>query len=90
MKTKGAWPKEPFYWRENNGWSYCSIPFTWNIDGVKNRIKRSGGSWMVGGPACSLLPSAFDDMLNQVVVHDSCPGVLQRLNPYAKIGRAHV
>jgi len=77
------WPKSAFYWREDDGeYSFCSIPFTWELPKVRKFIKKRGGLWRVGGPACDLMPDYFKDMSN-VRSGGGRDGVLQMIAPYA-------
>lgn len=79
------WPKGPFYWEEDN-YLYVSIPFTWSLPAVRERVqKKNLGLYegvVVGGPALDLMPHYFDD-LPYVAVGSSYPGVLQKVHPLA-------
>ena len=78
------WPKKEFSWIENKV-KYISIPFTWDLQSVKNDLIQRSFLWdraIVGGPATQLLPGFFDD-LDHVSVGTEMPGILQRINPMA-------
>lgn len=78
------WPKKEFSWIEGRV-KYVSIPFTWNLQSVKNDLRQHSFLWdraMVGGPATQLMPGFFDD-LDYVSVGTEMPGILQRINPMA-------
>lgn len=78
------WPKKPTQWIENRVLK-ISIPFTWNLPQVKNKIMQRTFWWdyvEVGGPAVELMPGCFDD-LDFVVERKDCPGILQKINPSA-------
>jgi hypothetical protein len=79
-----SWPKGPYYWQDGET-LYCSIPFTWNLQGVYDRLALRDLFWntaVVGGPAVELQPSFFDDLPNVTIAHASA-GILQRINPQA-------
>ncbi len=81
---KLQWPKGPTEWITNET-LHVSIPFTWNIPQVVERVRQRCFQWdsvIVGGPATVLLPRAFDDQ-PWVRVGDTHPGVLQKVNPMA-------
>ena len=79
------WPKAPVYWQRDAGTQCASIPFTWNLEEVRQRILADEFGfykWVVGGPATALLPNFFCGMQNVTVQH-SYPNVLQKINPMA-------
>ena len=83
MKTV-TWSKRPTTWIENHT-LYISIPFTWHLPQVKRSLMQQSFLWrhvVVGGPALFLMPSFFDECLH-VTAQRSCPGVLQRVHPFA-------
>lgn len=57
------WPKQAFYWRENN--ILCaSVPFTWELPKVRMVVcqKQIFDQWekvIGGGPAVQLMPDFF-------------------------------
>lgn len=62
-----------------------SIPFTWNLPSVRSALQQKSFFWdraIVGGPAVKLITNFFEDM-QHVIVGNSLPGVLQRINPLA-------
>ncbi len=62
-----------------------SIPFTWNLPQVRRYLEAGAPSWdvaMVGGPAVKLMPEYLAGVPN-VIIGEDCPGVLQRVNPFA-------
>jgi hypothetical protein len=84
MRIQSDWPKKPTQWIENRT-LFISIPFTWNLPGVKREIMQRSFEWdtvTVGGPAVELMPKFFENMTFVKIGHDY-PGVLQRVNPLA-------
>jgi len=78
------WPKGPTYWIQNRTLS-VSIPFTWNLKEVFQRVNQLDFWWdnvLVGGPAVELQPDYFSELPHVQVGHSSL-GVLQRVNPMA-------
>lgn len=78
------WPKAPTIWIENRT-LYASIPFTWDLPKMRNRLMQRSIEWdtaIVGGPGVYLMPSFFDGMDHVSIGYDF-PGVLQRVNPMA-------
>jgi len=78
------WPKKAFYWVEGRT-LHVSIPFTWNLPEVMNRVKKGGLFWddvIVGGPAVQLMPGFFDS-LDYVTEVKEYNGVLQKIKPDA-------
>jgi len=76
--------KKPFYFTRDRV-LYISVPFTWNLRGVRERLLQRGFFWdhaIVGGPAVYLLPHYFSD-LEFVTVGRDLPGILQMINPMA-------
>jgi hypothetical protein len=64
---------------------HVSIPFTWNLPGIREDLAAGSLLWdraVVGGPAVRLMPEYFDNMEN-VAIGDDFSGVLQRVNPMA-------
>lgn len=81
---KIAWPKGPTEWNVNRT-LHVSIPFTWNVQQVVDRVQQRSFEWdsvLIGGPATALMPRAFDD-LPWVRVGHSCEEALHRVNPLA-------
>lgn len=79
------WPKKPTQWIKARI-LYISIPFTWNLPGVKHQISQRSFFWdtvVVGGPAVSLMPEFFNDLEYVSVGPWNMTGVLQRVNPRA-------
>lgn len=79
------WPKGPHYWIDGDI-LHVSIPFTWNLAGVYERLMQREFWWetaLVGGPAVNLMPEYFNDLSDFVKVGHTFPGVLQRVNPSA-------
>lgn len=79
------WPKKSTQWIEDRI-LYISIPFTWNLQSVKNQVSQKSFFWdkvIVGGPAVSLMPDFFNDIECVSVGPWHMPGVLQRVNPLA-------
>lgn len=79
------WPKCPTQWLEDRT-LYISIPFTWNLQTVKNQVLQQSFFWdrvVVGGPAVSLMADFFCDIECVSVGPWHMPGVLQRVNPLA-------
>lgn len=81
---KNDWPKGPTVWIEGDVLN-ASIPFTWNLPSVRrllvpkpSYIRRA----VIGGPAVELMPDYFADVEHVEIGHD-CPGILQRVNPWA-------
>lgn len=77
------WPKAPYEWQDN-GRLHISVPFTWNLPAVRDRL-LTGDLFgeerpLVGGPAVMLYPDYLADVA-EVGIH--LPGVLQRVNPLA-------
>ena len=84
MQNPTLWPKKPVVWNER-GVGYVSIPFTWNLPGVANRLRQQSffvDRWVVGGPAVKLMPDYLADIPG-VTIEDRMPGVLQRVQPMA-------
>lgn len=84
MKTQTDWPKKPIYWIEDRT-LYASVPFTWNLFEVENRLRQTSIEWdnaIVGGPAIELIPDMFSN-LSHVTIGHYYPGILQRINPLA-------
>ncbi len=78
-------PKAPTTWLGENNTLFVSIPFTWNLPGLRKRFKNVDifvDRIVVGGPGIKLMPGYFDDM-PYVTVADDCPGVMQRVHPLA-------
>jgi hypothetical protein len=88
MKTVSRWPKKPTTWIDNRD-LYISVPFTWNMPGVRRLIRQRSTEWdraVIGGPGVYLCLHYYPDFLQgipNVEVRDSYPGVLQRVNWYA-------
>ncbi len=79
------WPKKPTQWIENRT-LYISIPFTWNIAGIKEILRQKSFFWdraVLGGPAIALESGGFGDMEHVAIGQWHLPGVLQRVNPLA-------
>jgi hypothetical protein len=78
------WPKKHITWVDNKI-LHVSIPFTWELPIVKQKIRQRGFFWdsvLVGGPAVDLMPNYFDGM-KHVKTGKKTKGVLQRINKYA-------
>lgn len=76
------WPKAPYRWTENRT-LYISVPFTWNLPGVRAEVLQADFTYdkvVVGGPAVQLMPEYLADVAEGGGSH---PGVLQRVNPLA-------
>ena len=83
---KYKWPKKSIYWLENKTLN-ITIPFTWELPKVYSKVKRLPLTlyWtnvIVGGPAVELIPGYFDKV-DHVIEGHNCPGVLQKINPFA-------
>jgi len=79
------WPKGPTKWIKDRT-LYISIPFTWNLQEIKNEILQRSFFWdkaVVGGPAVSLMPDFFNDIECVALDSHDMPGVLQEINPLA-------
>jgi len=79
-----AWPKKETTWISDRT-LHVSIPFTWNLPTVKNKLKQTSFFFdrvVVGGPAVALMPDYFKDM-GDVSVGYHQPGIIQRINPMA-------
>ncbi len=76
-----SWPKQSYYWQEGDD-LFISIPFTWELPKVKNRLAFCKNVH-VGGPAVDLMPNYFKNCENVVQIGGTINGVLQRINPYA-------
>lgn len=75
------WPKDITTWFKGST-GLMSVPFTWLLpkaQGIVNQSQFGVDRWIVGGPACRLMPY----YLRGVTVGDHMPGVLQRVNPMA-------
>ena len=82
--NKAVWPGKTFYWSTGKK-LFASIPFTWELPKVAQKIKAEAGRWkqvLVGGPATQLIPDYFKNM-EKVVVGTEMPGILQKINPLA-------
>jgi hypothetical protein len=76
------WPKRPLYWWQD-GREHISIPFTWNLPAVREKIQRGNlfdSRPIVGGPAVKLMPEYLADIAD---IGGDLNGVLQRVNPKA-------
>lgn len=79
-----TWPKSFVEWTEN-GTLFISVPFTWDLPAVRQRIVQRTFDEVrnirVGGPATVLMPDYLKDL--DVKVGGDSPGALQRHNPDA-------
>lgn len=78
------WPKGPYRWIENRV-LHVSVPFTWNLPGVRAELMQRDFQWdraVVGGPAVDLMPEYITG-LEWVEVGGEMPGILQRINYHA-------
>lgn len=73
------WPKDIVIW-EDSEHSCMSIPFTWLLPRAKLYIESFPGSWLVGGPAVSLMPKYLSSV---ATIGNNYAGVLHRINPEA-------
>ena len=80
------WPRKPWWMiRPDDRTALVSIPFTWTLPGVRERLSRGSLLWdraIVGGPAVDLIPGYFADM-PYVTEGRSLVGALQLVNPMA-------
>lgn len=84
MIEGSEWVKDILQWREGFT-GFMSIPFSWLLPEALERTQAPNlfaRSWVVGGPAVQMVPGFFDGVDN-VIVRDSYPGVLQMTNPLA-------
>ena len=79
-----AWPKKETTWISDRT-LHVSIPFTWNLPTVKNKLKQTSFFFdrvVIGGPAIALMPDFFKGVHN-VSIGQDMPNVLQTINPMA-------
>jgi len=79
------WPRKPWWMIRHDRTILVSIPFTWTLSGVRERLSRGSLLWdraIVGGPAVDLIPGYFSDM-PYVTEGKHLDGVLQHVNPLA-------
>lgn len=80
-----GWPKKEVEWIDGRV-LYVSIPFTWNLPGVRHRASYYPFAFydriVVGGPAVKLVPDFFED-IPWVTVGDHLSDALQRINRQA-------
>jgi hypothetical protein len=83
--TGMQWPKKEVYWISAEGVLHVSVPFTWCLPRVRDRLMQRSFEWSlakVGGPAVDLMPDYLAG-IDGVELGGQLDGVLQRVNPLA-------